>query len=248
MRVETTGAGRKRVVLLHGFTQQAGHMREAAQFIGHPSVSPDLPGHGPDPHFPATMDEAVERVVDLCSGAEALVGYSMGGRVALRAAGHLPHLFVLVLISTTAGLPEADRQARVASDEALARRFETDPFDGMVDEWLAQPLFRGMNNRSGRWREHDRELRLAGTGAGLAAALRGLGQGGVERVSDEALAALPMRVECVAGAADPVYAKEAERMASIIPGGVARIHPTAGHTVLAEDPGFGVRDVRVRLL
>jgi hypothetical protein len=57
-----------------------------------------------------------------------------------------------------------------------------------------------------------------------------------------------MVVECVAGGADEPCAREAERMASVIPGGVARIHPIAGHAVLAEDPGFGVRSVRLLLL
>ncbi len=91
-------------------------------------------------------------------------------------------------------------------------------------------------------------MRLEGTGPGLAASLRGMGQGVVPRVSDAELASLSMVVECVAGAADEPYAQEAERMAALIPRGIARIHPTAGHAVLAEDPGFGVRSVRLLLL
>ncbi len=235
-------------MLLHGFTQQGEHMREAAQMIGHPSASPDLPGHGPEPVFPATMDEAVERVIELCGSAQALIGYSMGGRVALRAAPHLPHLEVLVLVSATAGLPEAERVDRQAADEALAVRFESEPVEEMIDEWLGAPMFAGMARRSESWRARDRALRLAASGPGLAASLRGMGQGAVEQVSDAELAALPMRVHCVAGAADAGYAAEAERMASVIPGGIACIHPTAGHALLAEDPGFAVRDVRVLLL
>lgn len=234
--------------MLHGFTQQGGHMREAAQFFGHGCLAPDLPGHGPDPHLPATMAEAVEMVVGLGEGVEALVGYSLGGRVALRAAARLPDLKVLVLVSATAGLVDDRRADRLAADEALAARFESEPLESMIDEWLANPMFAGLGSRSEKWRAKDRALRLEGTGAGLAGALRGMGQGAVERVTDAELADLPMRVECVAGAADPAYAQEAERMASVIPGGVVRIHPTAGHAVMGEDPGFAVYTVRLRLL
>ena len=84
----------------------------------------------------------------------------MGGRVALHVALAYPEVVGrLVLMSATPGIEDpAERQARRTSDEALARRLESEGVEKFVRWWLGQPLFATLApERSGA------ERRLANT-------------------------------------------------------------------------------------
>ena len=72
-----------------------------------------------------------------------VVGYSMGGRVALHLALGAPErVAALVLESASPGIADAaQRAARVKSDEALADDIERLGIEAFVDRWEAQPLF-----------------------------------------------------------------------------------------------------------
>jgi 2-succinyl-6-hydroxy-2,4-cyclohexadiene-1-carboxylate synthase len=73
-----------------------------------------------------------------------LVGYSMGGRLALQAAADRslwPCLKGLVLVSTHPGLKDsAERERRLASDLAWAERFERDTWAKVVEDWNKQGI------------------------------------------------------------------------------------------------------------
>lgn len=212
-------------------------------------AAPDLPGHGPDPHLPATMDEAVGRVVDLIDtlGTPVVLGYSMGGRVGLRAVVSRP-VELLVLVSVSAGIAdERVRARRAEADEVLAARIESEGMAVFLDEWDRLPMFAGLAARSDAWKATERALRLENDPAGVAAALRGMGQGVTVPVADEALASLHVPTVLLAGAADPAYVAEAERLAGLLPTAEAVIHPTAGHSLVSEDPGWVATEVRRRL-
>ena len=241
MRVRRFGEGDPIVAYLHGFTQHGGHMEELAALVGAPAVAPDLPGHGPDPHLPATMNEAVERVVEAVQNVRVLVGYSMGGRVALRAAPHLPGLRGLVLVSAGQGLADDQVGARQLADDRLAEYLESTDLEQVIDEWMALPMFAGLRALDEQRWEADRAMRLEGTGAGLAASLRGMGQGVAGRVGDDTVAALDSEVHAIAGALDPAYVSAAERLATAARQGHLHIHPRAGHAVVGEDPSFVAR-------
>src|ERR671931_138833 len=71
----------------------------------------------------------------------------------------------------------ADAIARRRSDEALAERIEAIGVEAFADEWGAQPLFAGQDERVAAAAHADR---LRNTAAGLAAALRGLGTGAMQ--------------------------------------------------------------------
>lgn len=248
MRLHRHGHGPPKVVALHGFTQHGGHFGEIATHLGASTMAPDLPGHGPEPHLPATMDEAVARVVDLLddTGATVLLGYSMGGRVALRVALVRPPE-LLVLVSTTAGITDHRvRAARSVADGALADDLERDGLEAFVDRWSNLPMFAGLAARSPAWRAHDRALRLEHDTAALAASLRGMGQGATEPVADADLAGLGVPTVLLTGAADPPYAAEAERLGAVLPVAMVETHPTAGHALIGEDPGWVAMQVQRR--
>ncbi|HSJ34857.1 MAG TPA: alpha/beta fold hydrolase [Acidimicrobiia bacterium] len=85
------------VVLLHGFTGQPGHWLPFAEDLmerGHSLVAPLLPGHGPGPErlIGHRLDDWVETAVEAAGsvadhGRLHLVGLSLGGLVAILAAG-----------------------------------------------------------------------------------------------------------------------------------------------------------------
>jgi 2-succinyl-6-hydroxy-2,4-cyclohexadiene-1-carboxylate synthase len=65
-----------------------------------------------------------------------VIGYSMGGRIALRC----PH--PKILLSTHPGLQTAQEKAeRQEQDERWKKRFLQEPLDRLLEEWYAQPLF-----------------------------------------------------------------------------------------------------------
>jgi 2-succinyl-6-hydroxy-2,4-cyclohexadiene-1-carboxylate synthase len=133
-----------RVVLAHGFTQTlaswaplAGRLRRRWQL-----VRVDLPGHGGSGALRADLPGAAE-LLGRAGGPAVYAGYSLGGRVCLRLALDRPDLVrALVLIGASPGIGDAaERAARRAADEALARDLERDGVAAFLDRWLAGPLF-----------------------------------------------------------------------------------------------------------
>lgn len=74
-----------------------------------------------------------------------LLGYSMGGRLALHAAFDKPGLWdEVVLISTHPGLISADEKSeRLKADSAWAEKLMTLPWQEVIKLWNDQPVFSG---------------------------------------------------------------------------------------------------------
>lgn len=224
-----------RLVLVHGFTQTArsfGPLLPGLAAPGVEVVAPDLPGHGPAPVPPGDLWSAAAEV-GRAGGPATYLGYSMGGRVALHLALARPDLVErLVLVSATAGLDdEAERAARRAADEQLARSLEIDGVDAFLVRWLAQPMFAGLTADAA-----GLAARRENTADGLAAALRRLGTGTQEPLWHR-LAELAMPVLVVAGELDPPFAAIARRLATTIgPPATVALIPAAAHACHLERP------------
>ena len=86
-----------------------------------------------------------------------LLGYSLGGRLALQALLAGANYKRAILVSTGLGIEdESARAARRASDEAWAQRFESEDFETVIADWNAQPVLAGPALAS-----HARRLRSA---------------------------------------------------------------------------------------
>jgi 2-succinyl-6-hydroxy-2,4-cyclohexadiene-1-carboxylate synthase len=84
----------------------------------------------------------------VCQGKRVLLGYSMGGRLAMHALVDQPEIWdAAIIVSANPGISEKERQ-----DENWAKRFESDPWDGLIEDWEAQNVFGG--HKMGR-READ---------------------------------------------------------------------------------------------
>ena len=97
------GESGPRVVLVHGFTQtHVAWMPVVAELVrDHQVVAVDLPGHGGSSEIAADLPLAA-RLLGEAGGHATYVGYSLGGRVALRLALDHPDLVDgLVLLGAT---------------------------------------------------------------------------------------------------------------------------------------------------
>jgi 2-succinyl-6-hydroxy-2,4-cyclohexadiene-1-carboxylate synthase len=233
------------LVLLHGFTGGPSTWDDVALLLGpgRRLVRPVLLGHGPVPWPSATSFEAeVDRLSEFVNttlgpGAH-LVGYSLGGRMALGMLVRHPGLVArATLIGASPGLPDPDaRAARRREDEARARSLEVEGLAHFVDTWERLPLFDTQASVPEARRRARRAQRLAHDPAGLACSLRVCGLGVMPDLS-AALARIDVPVTFVAGAQDPKFRALARSMASSTPHSTHREIPSAGHDVVLERPG-----------
>jgi 2-succinyl-6-hydroxy-2,4-cyclohexadiene-1-carboxylate synthase len=227
----------RRLVFLHGFTQTHHHWHACARLIArHLGDDPtlafvDMPGHGLSSDAHLTIEDAAPCLLAL-GGPGTYVGYSMGARHALSAAcSGAPEIERRVLVGGTAGLADpAERIARIADDEAKARHLEQVGVEAFIDEWLAQPMFAGLEVRP-----DDRAHRLRNSVDGLAASLRLAGTGAQQPVW-EMLDAITIPVLVLAGERDSKFTEIGLRMASAISNGTFAAIPGAGHAAHAEQP------------
>lgn len=246
LHVERAGSGPP-LVLLHGFTGSAaswGPLR-AALGPGHTTLAVELPGHGRSGAPADAARYALPRLADDLAAVldrldlpnAAVLGYSLGGRAALRLAlRHPARVRALVVESASPGIDDdAERAERAAADARLADAIGRDGVPAFVDRWEQLPLWASQSGLPAATRAAVRAERLRQQAAGLANSLRGAGAGAEPPVLRD-LPALTMRTLVVAGALDAKYAALASRMAAAIPRAQLAIVPGAGHAVHLERP------------
>ncbi len=226
------------VVLLHGF---GGTRRTWDGVLAHLSaeryrpLALDLPGHGDrvDAPRPIGFDGCVESVLESSPERFVLVGYSMGGRIALHVALAAPERVArLVLISATAGIDDPEERARRRdADHRLADEIEEGPIEEFVARWRSQPMFAEDPPEVGALARADQSRNRPD---GVAAALRGIGTGDMEPLWGR-LGRLRIPVTVMAGNRDVKFCLLGERLAGLLPD--ARLHLVpGGHGLPFEDP------------
>jgi 2-succinyl-6-hydroxy-2,4-cyclohexadiene-1-carboxylate synthase len=186
------------------------------------------------------MEGATRTVLDLLDelGVErpAVVGYSMGGRLALYLALRHPERCAgLFVESASPGLEDAaQRRARREADEQRAGVLETGDLEDFLVNWYRQPLFASLALREGMV-EALIDIRRRNDPRELARSLRGMGTGSQPSLWEE-LAGLRTPTLAVAGGSDERYVGIASRMASSSPHVRAAVVPGAGHNVRLEAP------------
>ena len=215
------------VLFIPGFMQRGDAWRAVAELLPerYPSAMLDHRRH--------SLEGRLREIATAGEG-RVLVGYSLGGRLALRAVLREPGRYAgLVTLSTTAGIDEAlARSARAEADERLAAWIEASPIQDVVSVWERQPLFA---DQSDALVEAQRPGRLSHDPAGLALLLRTAGQGMLEPVWHELLG-LDVPVLAIAGDRDDGYVRAARRIAETAPRARAAVVPAAGHAPQLQQP------------
>ncbi|MEH2072279.1 MAG: 2-succinyl-6-hydroxy-2,4-cyclohexadiene-1-carboxylate synthase [Nostoc sp.] len=179
------------IMFLHGFMGNSDEFDEAIKLLSDEFsyLTLDLPGHGNtqvlggDEYYSITKTaDAIINLLDKLKISKCfLVGYSMGGRLALYLALHFPERFLkVVLESASPGLAaEAERLERIKRDTQIGRKLTriTTKID-FVDflfNWYSQTIFGYIKNHpqydkmlenrlQNNPQELDKSLRFMGTG------------------------------------------------------------------------------------
>jgi len=245
VRAGGTGPG---LLLLHGFTGRSAMWAPFLPMLRRhmTTIQVDLLGHGRSDSPTDPARHAVERqAADLAAilrrtrtrtGPVAVLGYSFGARVALALALAEPSLVSrLVLESPSAGIADPDeREARRAGDEALAGDIERAGIPAFVARWESLPLFASHAALPEPTRARLHAARLRNNPTGLAASLRGAGQGAMAPMHDR-LRGIRVPTLVVAGVDDPARPR-AEFVAEHVPGAALATIACAGHTPHLESP------------
>ena len=245
--VEIAGQGPP-LLLLHGFT---GSVRTWDHLLTDFTnswrvIAVDLIGHGLSASPPDarryTLDWATRDLTRLLDELEldavTVLGYSMGGRVALRLALTIPErLGALILESASPGIADSvERHRRVAADNALAERIESDGIAAFVAEWERQPLLKLAPHVTEDVRQRQHDLRVKNSPVGLANSLRGMGAGQQVPLWDQLGVLRDVPVQLIAGGLDARYTAIGERMHALLPSSELHVVSQAGHTAHLDQP------------
>ena len=152
------------IIFLHGFMGNTHEFDEVVSILADDfyCLTVDLPGHGKTQVFgndqlyqmPNTANALIQLLDKLLNKLNIsqcfLIGYSMGGRLALYLALHFPQYFAKVILeSASPGLPtESERLARIKRDAQIARKLSRsiteENFTLFLVNWYSQAIFGGI--------------------------------------------------------------------------------------------------------
>lgn len=234
------------LVLLHGFTGSISTWNQIASLLPNTIriVAIDLIGHGDtDAPIESSRYTMLEQLFDLEEIFNALhlqsftlLGYSMGGRVALSYAVAYPQRIKnLILESSSPGLKtHEEQQARRQADEQLATKIEQKGVEAFVKEWENIPLFATQKKLPIHVQQAVRAERLAQTKKGLANSLRGMGTGAQKSIWPE-LKSITFPVYLITGELDHKFYKIAEDMKKQISNAKHILVNNVGHAIHVEN-------------
>lgn len=235
------------IVLLHGFTGSTATWQEVTRlFKGRfRTVAIDLTGHGktavPEDIARYSMEQQVEDLEALFDKLSlerfTLLGYSMGGRVALAyAVQYSGRVSSLILESSSPGLKTAKERAdRKAADGRLADKLEADGVPAFIDFWESIPLFDSQRVLSEEKKLAVRKERLSQCEMGLANSLRGIGTGSQQSYWQQ-LHTLNLVVLLITGGLDIKFVNIAREMMRYFSNARHETIVHVGHAIHVENP------------
>ncbi|PID20672.1 2-succinyl-6-hydroxy-2,4-cyclohexadiene-1-carboxylate synthase [Sporosarcina sp. P3] len=235
------------VVLLHGFTGSIATWQKTIEALmtDYYVIAVDLIGHGkteaPETMNRYKMEEQIKDLYEVLQKLEiektVVIGYSMGGRVALGFTAMYPEKVTsLVLESSSPGLRTSEQQlARRTADAKLADRIEQQGIIEFVDFWQEIPLFQSQKKLSASQQQAVRNERLNQRPIGLANSLRGIGTGSQPSYW-QSLEQLSLPVLLLTGSEDVKFESIAQEIMKSLPNAQHETIKDAGHAIHVEKP------------
>ena len=243
----TNSEATQAIVFLHGFTGSKLTWQPVIEHLPHNInyIAVDLMGHGnsevsPNPNR-YRMEEQLLDLQELFSYLQlesfSLVGYSMGGRIALAyALANNRQVQHLVLESSSPGLRTfKEQQIRREADNQLAARIEQDGLISFINFLENISLYDSQKSLSCEIQEQIRCERLERSPVGLANSLRGIGTGQQPSYWSK-LNELENPVYLVTGEYDTKYTKIANEMLTYLKDGAHLQVLSVGHAIHVENP------------
>jgi 2-succinyl-6-hydroxy-2,4-cyclohexadiene-1-carboxylate synthase len=248
------------ILFLHGFMGNSHEFDEAIQLLKHNfyCLKVDLPGHGNTKVLGSedsyTMANTAQGLIELLDNLQIhqcfLVGYSMGGRLALYLTLYFPHRFPKVILeSASPGLATAaERQERMKRDGQIARKLERslekNDFIAFLRNWYQQPIFGNIKNHPHF--QHLLKIRIQNNPIELAKSLRLMGTGCQpslwEKLKDNSSDLL-----LIVGKNDEKFIEINQKMAEICQHCHLKIVSHASHNIHFEKPKDFVENIKLFL-
>ncbi|WP_411993139.1 2-succinyl-6-hydroxy-2,4-cyclohexadiene-1-carboxylate synthase [Agarivorans sp. DSG3-1] len=232
------------LVFLHGFLGCGSDWQKVITELSehYYCVTIDIPGHGmsaserlkPRGAFKDFSHQLSACLKRLKISQYQLIGYSLGGRLALHHALLAPKgLQTLIIESAHTGLSDDDaRQQRLVHDNRWADRWLKDPINQLLSDWYQQTVFA---NLSAEQRQQLIQKRQQQDRQGIAAALRACSIGLQADLSKQ-LGQLKMPLDFIGGSLDNKYQLLARQLQQDYPRLRWHSIDKAGHNCHFEQP------------
>lgn len=232
------------VVFLHGFAcnrqmwvHQAGALERSRRVI-----AIDLPGHGEtrvplDPALhteEAVADLVLETMREVDAYPAVLVGFSMGGGVALNLAARHPEAVAGLLLADVGG-GSADPLAHSATMARYADMVTRDGLGSLVDHLITTPIFCDYANRDDESYAHMRGIMMTTDPEEVVLLLDGV-LSRRQPVQDRPLGQLRVPTSVLVGGLDKQCEASSAELASRIAGAELTVLDGVGHMTPVEDP------------
>ena len=233
------------ILFLHGFMGDSHEFNEVISLLADQfcCLAVDLPGHGKTRvmggeecyTMPKTAHALMNWLDQLGIQQCFLVGYSMGGRLALYLTLHFPQRFSkVVLESASPGLKShRDQLERIQGDLELAHKLETSDFLAFLSSWYNQQLFASLKKH----KDFDSLIknRLQNNPLELAKSLRNMSTGGQPSLWDK-LKHNKTSLLLLVGEYDAKFRVINSEMARLCESARLEIASSCGHNIHFENP------------
>lgn len=234
------------LVFLHGFTGSAANWGKIVSQLGNKRIiTISLLGHGgTDSPISCKRYSAHRQALDLLAILQSLklhkvclIGYSMGGRLALYFSLQYPDcVSKLILESCSPGLLSLQkRKQRMVQDRKLADFIVNKGLANFVDYWESIPLFHSQKQLPAKVRKELKAQRLKNNPIALANSLLGFGTGSQPSLWGS-LNDLNIPVLLITGQLDEKFCLINKEMAGKLENSSLQIVELAGHSVHLESP------------
>ncbi|MCZ6673487.1 MAG: 2-succinyl-6-hydroxy-2,4-cyclohexadiene-1-carboxylate synthase [Verrucomicrobia bacterium] len=233
------------LICLHGFVGSGSDFEILADhYPDHPTlIAPDFPDYAIDPEVTddawGTALSALKKIIEIeaSDAPSVLLGYSMGGRIALQFALKYPGLLkALVLVGATPGIADhTDREKRVRADEELATKVANQLIDTFLESWLNQPLLNSQKRIPEPYRSKMWNMRRKHKVQTIAQNLISLGTGSMQPAWKQ-LPELHLPTFLITGEEDKKFTQIAQQMMQSLPMAQHSTISESGHAACFEQP------------
>lgn len=240
--------------LLHGFTGSSGDWKNVSDLFDKRFnvYAVDLIGHGksdaPSDISLYTAESQVNQLKTIFdkirSEKNILLGYSMGGRLALNYAVRYPgSLNGLILESASAGISkQSEREKRISDDNELAGMILKNPIEEFMTKWMDQELLGTLRRFSNARLDELKKEKSNASKTGLANSLRGFSTGTMPFIGNQ-LKSVNIPVLLLSGQLDSKFTKINSHIQKHFPTAKHSVIKTAGHNTHLEEPKYFIQSV-----